>query len=281
MAAATSSPSSTQRLIACSELISQGAEAKVYKAILHPPSTSHGTNGSQDAENTPYVLLKHRFHKHYRHPTLDATLTKSRVASEARALVKCLRAGVNVPGVRMLDSLEGVIGIEWIDGKSVRVLLGGGAEGEEEIELDHDDVQADDEAEAVTLEEPLVEFGITKDDLMQMIGSEIAKMHKAEVIHGDLTTSNMMLRRPSSTGRTGAEIVLIDFGLAYVSNLVEDKAVDLYVLERAFSSTHPASEPLFALVLQGYAAQAGKEWKAVKTRLDDVRLRGRKRSMVG
>jgi len=114
---------------------------------------------------------------------------------------------------------------------------------------------------------------------MEMIGSEIAKMHKAEVIHGDLTTSNIMLRHPSSRGR--AEIVLIDFGLAYVSNLVEDKAVDLYVLERAFSSTHPASEPLFALVLQGYAAQAGKDWKLIKNRLDDVRLRGRKRSMVG
>lgn len=42
--------------------------------------------------------------------------------------------------------------------------------------------------------------------------------------------------------------VLIDFGLSYVSALAEDKAVDLYVLERAFTSTHPDSEPLFALV---------------------------------
>ena len=94
---------------------------------------------------------------------------------------------------------------------------------------------------------------------------------------------------------------LIDFGLAYISTLVEDKAVDLYVLERAFSSTHPASESLFASILKAYEIETGKEWKAIARRLDDgmyskyaspdvatyphtylvVRLRGRKRSMVG
>ena len=75
--------------------------------------------------------------------------------------------------------------------------------------------------------------------------------------------------------------MLIDFGLAYTSSLVEDKAVDLYVLERAFSSTHPESEPLFSSVLQAYEKRMGKEWRAVSRRLDEVRLRGRKRSMVG
>jgi tRNA A-37 threonylcarbamoyl transferase component Bud32 len=62
---------------------------------------------------------------------------------------------------------------------------------------------------------------------------------------------------------------LIDFGLSYVSNLVEDKAVDLYVLERAFSSTHPDSEPMFASVLSAYAAQMGKKWSAIGKRLND------------
>jgi TP53 regulating kinase-like protein len=66
--------------------------------------------------------------------------------------------------------------------------------------------------------------------------------------------------------------VLIDFGLAYNSNLVEDKAVDLYVLERAFASTHPDSEPLFASVLKAYQHKMGKEWTAVGRRLDDGEL---------
>ena len=155
---------------------------------------------------------------------------------------------------------------------------------------------------------------------MCLIGTEIAKMHLADIIHGDLTTSNMMLRHPSSlTARCPGKLVryssiyvsplisvsrthqvLIDFGLSYVSSLVEDKAVDLYVLERAFSSTHPDSEPMFASVLAAYETRMGKDWSAIGKRLDDgkygvvlstiacsrvsfiqVRLRGRKRSMVG
>lgn len=63
--------------------------------------------------------------------------------------------------------------------------------------------------------------------------------------------------------------VLIDFGLSYQSGLVEDKAVDLYVLERAFASTHPESEDLFAKVLESYEKESAKAWTAVKRRLDD------------
>jgi TP53 regulating kinase-like protein len=54
------------------------------------------------------------------------------------------------------------------------------------------------------------------------------------VIHGDLTTSNMIYK--------DGQIYLIDFGLSYVKNSIEDRAVDLYVLERAFISTHPQLE---------------------------------------
>lgn len=46
--------------------------------------------------------------------------------------------------------------------------------------------------------------------------------------------------------------VLIDFGLSNNSTLAEDKAVDLYVLERAFQSTHPASDELFNQILASY-----------------------------
>ncbi|KAL7278045.1 hypothetical protein ACG7TL_008009 [Trametes sanguinea] len=260
-------------LLEHAETISQGAEAasslKIYRGRLHPSSSS----GGPDA---PPVLFKYRFHKQYRHPSLDVSLTKSRVAGEARALIKCLRSGVNVPGIRMVDAAEGVIGIEWIEGKSIRFLLGGGAEDEEVVVDDSDDTV---EEEASPAEDPLQEYGLTKDAVMLMIGKEIAKMHKADIIHGDLTTSNMMLRHPSSP--KGLQLVLIDFGLSYTSTLVEDKAVDLYVLERAFASTHPQSEPLFAAVLTAYEREMGKDWAAISRRLDDVRLRGRKRSMVG
>ncbi|KAL1740937.1 hypothetical protein HDZ31DRAFT_85146 [Schizophyllum fasciatum] len=211
--------------------ISQGAEAKVYKAFLY--------DGSEP------ILIKHRFPKQYRHPTLDGNLTRSRVAGEARNL------------------------LNWVDGISVRRLLPGGAEDEGA------DFAGEDE-EVEELVDPLGEFDASVDELMGFIGTEIAKMHSVDVVHGDLTTSNMMLRR----GKKG-DLVLIDFGLSYQSTLVEDKAVDLYVLERAFASTHPDSEPLFASVLTAYGKQMGKAWTAILKRLEDVRLRGRKRSMVG
>ena len=57
---------------------------------------------------------------------------------------------------------------------------------------------------------------------MQMIGTEIAKMHLADVIHGDLTTSNMMLRHPSSTptGRTELVRLLPPHVVLLVVNLI-------------------------------------------------------------
>lgn len=56
--------------------------------------------------------------------------------------------------------------------------------------------------------------------------------------------------------------------------MVEDKAVDLYVLERAFASTHPQSEPLFAGVLKAYEKKMGKDWSSISRRLDDGESRG-------
>ena len=119
---------------------------------------------------------------------------------------------------------------------------------------------------------------------MELIGTEIARLHLADIVHGDLTTSNIMARRDT----TGLGVVLIDFGLASVSALIEDKAVDLYVLERALQATHPEPEDLdpretrFARILAAYASELGQpQWTRVQGRLDDVRRRGRKRDMSG
>lgn len=114
--------------------------------------------------------------------------------------------------------------------------------------------------------------------LAERMGQILAKMHDEDVIHGDLTTSNMLLRRSSEQAES--DLVLIDFGLSYTSALPEDKGVDLYVLEKAFLSTHPNTEEVFEKLLKSYAS-ASKKSSAVIKKLDEVRLRGRKRSMVG
>lgn len=113
------------------------------------------------------------------------------------------------------------------------------------------------------------------DQLAERMGQILAKMHDEDVIHGDLTTSNMLLRQGMHS-----DLVLIDFGLSYISALPEDKGVDLYVLEKAFLSTHPNTEVLFEKLLKSYASSSKKSAAVIK-KLDEVRLRGRKRSMVG
>ena len=98
---------------------------------------------------------------------------------------------------------------------------------------------------------------------MAAIGAAVAALHDAGLVHGDLTTSNLMLRdgTPSTTATAattsatattasdggvpgGGALVLIDFGLAYNSVLPEDKGVDLYVLVRALASAHASIEGL-------------------------------------
>ena len=234
-------------------LITQGAEALLFRSTYLIPSLP--------------CALKYRPPKPYRHPTLDLRLTKHRILSEARVLAKCRREGVPVPGVYALDEAAGWLMIEWVEGEIVRKRLNEwlkrrAAEGEREGVEDGELV-----------------------GLMRRIGSAVGRMHGVGVVHGDLTTSNLMLRPMSTEGVNGerlldGEIVLIDFGLASQSTQDEDRAVDLYVLERAFGSTHPRAESLFAGVLGAY----GKSFKGanvVLKKLEEVRMRGRKRSMLG
>lgn len=221
------------------ELITQGAEALLYKTTFLDPSTS--------------CALKVRPPKPWRHPTLDKRLTRQRILAESRVLVKCKKEGVSVPGVLAVDWEAGWMVGEWIEGGTVKAAI----------------------------RERRVEDEESLKGLMRRIGRAVGRLHAAGVIHGDLTTSNMMLRRTSEgEGSLEGEIVLIDFGLATQAVQEEDRAVDLYVLERAFGSTHPREEGFFAEVLEGYG-EVFKGAKGTLRRLEDVRMRGRKKSMIG
>lgn len=238
--------------------IAQGAEARLYRSTYLLP-------------NIP-CALKYRPSKPYRHPILDLRLTKHRILSEARVLVKCRRDGVPVPAVYAVDETAGWLMTEWIEGEVVRKRLN------EWLKRRKDEGILDgvDDGELV--------------ELMRRVGSVVGKMHAIGIVHGDLTTSNLMLR-PKSKERLDSvpatassildgEIVLIDFGLASQSQQDEDRAVDLYVLERAFGSTHPRAESLFVEVLDAYE-NSFKGAKVTLKKLEEVRMRGRKRSMLG
>ncbi|KAK1926211.1 Serine/threonine-protein kinase BUD32 [Papiliotrema laurentii] len=289
--------SASQYLLQSGSLIKQGAEAKVYvldhfypePTTFTPPS--YTLSSASSSQPGPSVILKYRFPKTYRHPTLDATLTRTRLNFEARALARCTRGGVTVPKVLWVDENAGVLGMERIEGWSIREVLGGGAEGEaqeeDETERDseapsNDQVQEAEGAEYSEGMEALEKAGVDKKGLMSAIGAALARLHATNIIHGDLTTSNMMARLTPHHPSEPFEIVLIDFGLSSTAQFPEHFAVDLYVLERAFASTHPQSEALYAGVLEAYAKGLGdKKWKPIEAKLKEVRLRGRKRDMTG
>lgn len=186
-------------------------------------------------------------------------------------LVKCRRDGVVVPAVYAVDEGKGCLMLEWIEGEVVRIRLNEWLDWRKER----------DGNAVFTGEEEGCERGV---HLMRRVGRAVGRMHGIGVVHGDLTTSNLMLRpakEPIEIGKElEGEIVIIDFGLASQSTADEDRAVDLYVLERAFGSTHPRAEGLFKEVLNAYGTSY-KGAQVVLRKLEDVRMRGRKRSMLG
>ncbi|XP_056693573.1 uncharacterized protein [Spinacia oleracea] len=171
-------------------LLKQGAEARVFK------STFVGRK----------CIVKERFSKKYRHPTLDSKLTLKRLNAEARCMTKARKLGVTTPVLFSVDPVLHTLIFEFVEGPMVKDLfLEFGSSGIVEERLQ---------------------------DIATQIGDSIAKLHDGGLIHGDLTTSNMLIRKDTN------QLVLIDFGLSFTSTLPEDKAVDLYVLERALISMH-------------------------------------------
>ncbi|KAL4809917.1 EKC/KEOPS complex subunit bud32 [Aspergillus unguis] len=250
--------------------IYQGAEAHLYKTTF--------------LSSTQSAALKIRPSKPYRHPILDRRLTRARILQEARCLQKLVREGVSVPALLGVDWEVGWLVMEWVEGPVIRVVLEKWEalikKAEKEKGLKIGEGVGGDEEKKVR-------------GLMRRIGAAVGALHKAGVIHGDLTTSNLMLRPSTnpetlSTGQEEdgqspsmeGEVVMIDFGLASQSSQDEDRAVDLYVLERAFGSSHPRTERFFEEVLVGYKESYRGSASTLK-RLEDVRMRGRKRSMIG
>lgn len=189
------------------------------------------------------VIIKERFRKSYRVPELDKKLTSRRLNQEVRSIARCHKNGIRAPQVYRVDNAQKLIHMECIE-------------------------------DGIVLREYLDRPGNSTGDLMEVVGTVLAKLHNIDLIHGDLTTSNMIYNHDKK------EITLIDFGLSFVSGSTEDKGVDLYVLERAFLSTHPNTDPCFQQILDSYKCLADNG-EAVIKKLDEVRARGRKRTMVG
>ncbi|KAJ3303243.1 TP53 regulating kinase [Kappamyces sp. JEL0829] len=193
------------------QLLKQGAEGRVF--LL---SSS--------------IIAKQRFKKSYRIAELDEKLTKERVVQEARMLVRLAKLpGVYTPLLYLVDMSTATIYMEYLDCPSIRDYLETNSS-----RLGYPPAQDTWPGSVSNAPPPQSEDRPALKDLAWIashIGQGLARIHDVDIIHGDLTTSNLML--------DGDRVVWIDFGLSFVSTMAEDKGVDLYVLERAIHSTHP------------------------------------------
>ena len=190
---------------------------------------------AQGAEAKLYLtdskIIKDRFEKGYRIKEIDQKLRKSRTKSEAKIFGKL--TDINFPSPKLIetDKKQKII-MEYIKGPKIRDIL------------EKKDYKK----------------------LSEEIGKKIAILHNNNIIHGDLTTSNMLFSK---------EIYFIDFGLSYFSHKIEDKAVDLHLLKQALESKHyKIWEECFKEAIKGYKKES-KEAKEVLTRLETVENRGR------
>lgn len=103
--------------------------------------------------------------------------------------------------------------------------------------------------------------------LCRQIGRYAALLHVSGIIHGDLTTSNFIV---------GDRLVLLDFGLAYRSERLEDMAVDLRLIKEVFTSAHVSLRGAFASFVRGYASVAGrKRTDSILENVREIERRGR------
>ncbi len=174
------------------------------------------------------ILIKRRIKKGYRIKEIDEFLRKHRTKVEAKMLKKAGQI-VNVPKIISVEKFE--IKMEYIDAPVLRDVIN---------EVD--------------------------DKILRNIGEIIAKLHSKDIIHGDLTTSNFLLKNN--------QLILIDFGLSEVKTSIEAKAVDLHVLKEAIKSKHyNIFRRAWPLIEEGYKTYDKAE--LVLKRLKVVESRGR------
>src|SRR3989344_1940971 len=178
-------------------------------------------------------VLKKRIKKSYRIQEIDERLRKTRTRRETKIL-KRARDLIPVPKILDFCDKDMTIKMEFIDGLKLSEAL--------------DSLK-------------------NKYEIAELIGKQIAILHNNNIIHGDLTTSNMLLKKD--------KLYFIDFGLSYIDEKTEHKAVDLHLIKQALESKHYLYfEDLFKSVLKGYRNNSNN-YEAIMQRLLSVESRGR------
>ena len=160
-------------------------------------------------------VLKKREHKAYREKALDARIISERTRQECQLLSKAKSAGVRVPAIVFVDKKKGEIFLERIGGKTAKELPAKGLE-----------------------------------KTCALIGKNVALLHDAGIIHGDLTTANIVMEK------TG--LVFLDFGLGFFSDKTEDRATDLLVLKKTLAARHHEAKNAWKKTTESYITNSLK-----------------------
>lgn len=174
-------------------------------------------------------VIKDRVSKGYRHPELDKKIIKQRTKKEASILEKAAKLGISPkPSLVELNKIK----MPFIEGKKL-------SQGLENLDYKK---------------------------ICKQIGEKIATLHDNHIIHGDLTTSNMILDKEN-------QVKFIDFGLGFISQRNEDKAVDLHLIKQALEAKHfSIHKECEKIILENYNS---KDRIKILEQLKKVELRGR------
>jgi TP53 regulating kinase-like protein len=185
------------------------------------------------------VVIKKRLPKKYRPTELDEQIRTYRTIHEPQLLHEAKKAGVPTPTIFLIDAKDGTITMEFIRGRKIKQWLG----------------------KATTNE---------RQNVCLKIGESIGRLHKYGIIHGDLTTSNMILNAEG-------KIFFVDFGLGEKTKELEARGVDLHLMKTALQSTHfHFTEECFGAVIKGYSKVLGVEnAKTILDKVKEIERRGR------
>jgi Kae1-associated kinase Bud32 len=172
------------------------------------------------------TVQKRRPAKSYRQPELDRRIRTERTLREARITSEARRLGVATPIICDVSRFE--LKMEWIEGEKLKDVI--------------------------------------NPEISRMVGETVGRLHRGGIIHGDLTTSNMILSRN--------RICLIDFGLSYYEKTVEAQGVDVHVYFQTLESTHDRLDELMEAFVAGYI-KTNPQAEAVLQRVKEIKARGR------
>lgn len=184
------------------------------------------------------VVLKWRQGKSYLLKDIDLQLRKSRTSRECKMLTVSRSLGVPTPAVYSVNLNNHMILMDFISGTQFKILAG----------------------------------DIPRSNLISLsreFGKLIALLHEGDVVHGDPTTSNVIVDE-------NFRMWIVDFGLSEMNATIEMKGVDLHLIHRALETTHwDIQETMLDATLEGYVEVLGNKAEPSLSRMKDIRERGR------